>query len=329
MNSSDDSYQDKIIKLMLQNLISDGSLESVIKDVKILVNKNLDEIETKDKLPLSNYDILSIILKSVGSVKLLKCLLAIGDEKKSKAKHPKAKIKKEKFLIAHKLKFSKKKMEKEKEIEKKEEINAKNIECSYYTGNIRVDIDKRNKKDNFVIEINNDNDAKKSNNIINLDESESSTSGENYINIGVKSEVKEFRQKNDVSNELKKKKVSLHNGINSEIKISLPTKENKKGKENELSTHYSIDNGSLFKYQFDKINKEENLAYFSCADENCECKAEYDIKNCLFAIKVGHSYENQCHSYIINKNKKDKRWHNYMIEKNYTQLQLRKEDDLE
>ena len=109
MNSSDDSYQDKIIKLMLQNLISDGSLESVIKDVKILVNKNLDEIETKDKLPLSNYDILSIIVKSVGSVKLLKCLLAIGDEKKSKAKHPKAKIKKEKLLIDHKLKFSKKK----------------------------------------------------------------------------------------------------------------------------------------------------------------------------------------------------------------------------
>ena len=161
MNSSDDSYQDKIIKLMLQNLISDGSLESVIKDVKILVNKNLDEIETKDELPLSNYDILSIILKSVGSVKLLKCLLAIGDEKKSKAKHPKAKIKKEKFLLAHKLKFSKKKMEKEKETEKKEEINDKNMQCSYYTGNIRVDIDKRNKKDNFVIEINNDNDAKR------------------------------------------------------------------------------------------------------------------------------------------------------------------------
>ena len=276
MNSSDDSYQDKIIKLMLQNLISDGSLESVIKDVKILVNKNLDEIETKDKLPLSNYDILSIIVKSVGSVKLLKCLLEIDSDKKSKVKRPKAKIKKEKFLLAHKLKFSKKKMEKEKETEKKEETKVKNIECSYYSGNIRVDIDKRNKKDNFVIEINNDNDASKNNNIISLEESESSTSGENFINlgVGVKSEVKTFKTKNGVTKELKTKKVSLHNGINSEIKISLPTKENKKGKENELSTH-------------------------------------------------------QCHSYIINKNKKDKRWHNYMIEKNYTQLQLRKEDDLE
>lgn len=329
MNSPDDSYQDKIIKLILKNLISDGSLENVVKDVKILVNKNSDEIETKDKLPLSNYDILSIIIKSVGSVKLLKCLIAVDDEKNPKVKRPKAKIKKEKFLIAHKLKFSKKKMETEKEIEKKEEIKAKNIQCSYYPGNIRVDIDKRNKKDNFVIEINNDNEANKNNNIISLEESESSTSGENFINIGAKSEVKAFKPKNGLTNELKKKKVSLHKGINSEIKVCLPSKENKNGKENELSTHYSIDNCSLFKYKFDKMNKEENLAYFSCADENCECKAEYDIKNLLFAIKVGHSYENEVHSYIINKNKKDIRWHNYMIEKKYTQLQLRKEDDLD
>ena len=56
-------------------------------------------------------------------------------------------------------------MEKEKEIEKKEEIRAKNIECSYYTGNIRIYIEKRNKKDNFVTE--NDNDANKNNNLIN------------------------------------------------------------------------------------------------------------------------------------------------------------------
>ena len=55
-------------------------------------------------------------------------------------------------------------MEKEKEIEKKEEIRAKNIECSYYTGNIRIYIEKRNKKDNFVTE--NDNDANKNNNLI-------------------------------------------------------------------------------------------------------------------------------------------------------------------
>ena len=34
------------------------------------------------------------------------------------------------------------------------------------------------------------------------------------------------------------------------------------------------------------------------------------IKNLLYSIKVGHSYENKFHSYIINKNKKDIRWHN-------------------
>ena len=94
-----------------------------------------------------------------------------------------------------------------------------------------------------------------------------------------------------------------------EIKVCLPAEENKNVKENE---HYSIDNSSLFKYKFDKIIKRQIQLISLVLMKNMIVKLNMilKIKNLLYSIKVGHSYENKFHSYIINKYKKDIRWHN-------------------
>ena len=124
-----------------------------------------------------------------------------------------------------------------------------------------------------MIELPNEDDSKKTDIIINLDEKESSTSCENY---NIKSEVKCIRNNNITKKEFDKTNIQINKGLKSETKIYPSSRHNIKEKKSNLSYHYTLNQGNLYKYRFIKYIK-DNVALFSCDDVNCECFAEYEL----------------------------------------------------
>ena len=79
-----------LITLILRNLIEQTSLEEVTESVLRISKSKEEEIVLKDEIPLSTLELLSIIYKSCGPIKLLNSFLAImneSDSKKSKKKY--------------------------------------------------------------------------------------------------------------------------------------------------------------------------------------------------------------------------------------------------
>jgi len=309
-----DFSQDTVLTIMLQSLISRSSLKSLMYDVEKLLNKKEEEIEIRNKLPLSNYDILCILYKIVGPDKLLKCLFRVNskdkkDQKQSKQKDNKKEIK---FIPIPNNSNT-----------KKENDNIDNIEIDKNKNATHSALSEENIKkydDDFVIEIPNDDDSKNTENLINIGENESSTSNENY---NTKSEIKCVRNKNVINKEFDKKSIDINKGLKSETKIYHSSKHIVKEKNNNLSYHYTLNQGNLYKYRFIKYIK-ENIALFSCDDDNCECLAEYELKNQVFIIRTGHSILHDEHDYIKDITKQDLYIFNHMNNNNIGDVQLTK-----
>ena len=105
-NASDGNYysQEDIVKLMLENLISAFSLNEIGKNIINLGLKKEEEIIIKDKIPLSSLDILSIICKTIGSIKLMQCFLEVKTKMPERKNKDFKKKKKEKFIKSPELK---------------------------------------------------------------------------------------------------------------------------------------------------------------------------------------------------------------------------------
>ena len=312
MNQHVDFSKDKVLTIMLQSLIERASLKSLMYDVEKLLNKKEEEIEIRNKLPLSNFDILCILYKILGPDELLKCLFRTNDKNKKEGKQSKQKDnqKENKFLTIP----LNSKTEKEKGNDNIEITKYKNV--SHSTQNEEY----IQKDDDFVIELPNEDDSKKTDIIINLDEKESSTSCENY---NIKSEVKCIRNNNITKKEFDKTNIQINKGLKSETKIYPFSKHNIKEKKSNLSYHYTLNQGNLYKYRFIKYIK-DNVALFSCDDVNCECFAEYELKNQVFLIKKCHSFSQEEHDYIKEITTQDSNILDHMKNKNIGDIQLTK-----
>ena len=98
-----------------------------------------------------------------------------------------------------------------------------------------------------------------------------------------------------------------------------------KNKNCDLSYHYSFYDNKLYKYRFKEIDNRDDLAKFSCDDPNCLCEAEYNLKNKLFLIKVYHSLDHDEHNYIKKKDSNFSDIFNFMKNKNFSDIQLKKQ----
>ena len=260
MIDSYDFSQDTIITLILKNLISRSSVEKVTKELISLMKKEEDEITTNNTLQLTNYDLLSIVYKLIGSDKILKILLSEVSKKSPEEINQEIEIKKDEALLQQKFVDTKK---------DKEElnINEENEYSFYLNGTMPVNVEKNNSSDNIIIEI--PSDLNQNNNEMEIDENETSS---NEIE-NIRSEVKLPKYK---KNKIDKRP------LKSETKISHLNKNNKKDKETLLSNHYTLNQGKLYKFKCSYINKKKNVAYFSCYDLLCQCYAEYNLILLLF-----------------------------------------------
>ena len=317
MNNTCYFDREKIAKIILEKIVKEETRDNLASYISIIAKKEPDEIIPKDKNPLSNFEIMSNIYKYIGSVNLFKCLLDVKEKLDNKKKIKKKIIKKEKKLIAPSILNKKRERDKEKLIEDEEEkidIISSSDSNDYYLSQI----DRNSPVENPEKEESNIND------IINLNENESSTSSEKVINIGVNSEVKTFRKKNIIQNSTIDDFPEIQNGLYSEKKCAKPFKEIQYEKQSDLSYHYVLNNNNLYKYKFVQIDKNDNLALFSCDDPNCISMAEYDLNKKIFIININHSIDNEEHEYIKNMNDKDCDILDYMKSKSCYNLQLKK-----
>ena len=302
MIDSYDFSQDTIITLILKNLISRSSVEKVTKELISLMKKEEDEITTNNTLQLTNYDLLSIVYKLIGSDKILKILLSEVPKKSPEEINQKIEIKKDEAILQQKFVDTKK---------DKEElnINEENEYSFYLNGTMPVNVEKNNSSDNIIIEI--PSDLNQNNNEMEIDENETSS---NEIE-NIRSEVKLPKYK---KNKIDKRP------LKSETKISHLNKDNKKDKETLLSNHYTLNQGKLYKFKCSYINKKKNVAYFSCYDSDCGCYAEYNLINKIFTVKIGHTFENDKHNYIKEMDKMDLSVLKYMKNYNMVDIQMKK-----
>ena len=266
------------------------------------MKKEEDEITTNNTLQLTNYDLLSIVYKLIGSDKILKILLSEVPKKSPEEINQKIEIKKDEAILQQKFVDTKK---------DKEElnINEENEYSFYLNGTMPVNVEKNNSSDNIIIEI--PSDLNQNNNEMEIDENETSS---NEIE-NIRSEVKLPKYK---KNKIDKRP------LKSETKISHLNKDNKKDKETLLSNHYTLNQGKLYKFKCSYINKKKNVAYFSCYDSDCGCYAEYNLINKIFTVKIGHTFENDKHNYIKEMDKMDLSVLKYMKNYNMVDIQIKK-----
>ena len=307
MIESYDFSQETIITLILKNLISRSSVEKVTNDLLSLMNKEEDEIITNNTLKLTNYDILSIVYKLIGSNNLLKLLLSEISKTKPHEINPKTEIKKEENPLESKF---------DNIIKEKEDSSVKDVnEYSFYINGIMPTKVERNiSSDNIIVEI--PRDLNQNTDEMQIDENE--TSSDKIENI--KSEIKSSKYNNNIrtkDSEIDKRP------LKSEAKITHAIKDNKKNTD-KLSYHYSLNQGNFYKFRCVKINKKENLAYFSCDDSLCKCSAEYNLKNKIFILKNSHTFSHDEHYYIKYMDNKDLLILNYMKHYNMFDVQMKK-----
>ena len=308
MIDSYDFSQDTIITLILENLISRSSVEKVTNDLMSLMKKEEDEITTNNTLQLTNYDLLSIVYKLIGSDKILKILLSKISKKYTYEIKPETEIKNEETLLEPK--FEEIKVEKEEEL-----FDEENNYSFYLNGTVPAKVEKNISSDNIIIEI--PSDLNQNNNEMEIEENETES---NEIE-NIRSEVKLPKYKNNIkpkNSEINKRP------LKSEVKISHLSKNNKKNKDTQLSNHYTLNQGKLYKFKYYGTNKKKNVAYFSCYDPLCRCYAEYNLKDKIFTLKIGHTLEHDEHNYIKEMDTMDLSVLNHMKNQNMVDIQMKK-----
>ena len=157
-NSSEDISQEKVIKLILQNLIEKYSLEKIINDMVALSKENVNSLIIKDKNPSNPGDIISILYKKVGSAKIFQHLLDIYNDGKEIPKINKNDIN----------------LEKKEKLPNNNNIFPPNSSIEEENPQINIDINAQNNANNYTeIIIESESEKEDQNaNIIALDENE-------------------------------------------------------------------------------------------------------------------------------------------------------------
>ena len=319
-NSEMDFSCDNVIKIILGNLIDRYSLIKIINDIINVTKKKESQLKVKNKIPLNSEDIISIIYKNVGSVKLYQCLLELNPDKieseipikkkptKSITPHPK----KEKFIHCS----------------KKSKLISFNSKEFHQIDGINNTLNNNNNNDDaIVIELNNSDEEKtndKNNNIISLNENETTVY---EFKEGTKTEEKCLLKRKRKKKKLKRKNlsVSLQNiGIYSESKLVNVKKNLGSIYQNKLGFHYIMEKGNIYKFKIKTVNEEKETALFSCDDINCKAKGEFSIINKSFKMLKGHNISIKEHAYNKHMIVQDLNILNYMMTHNIEDMQLTK-----
>lgn len=299
-NGNKNEYsKDNVIKIILQCLIERYSLKTVIYDLISVTRKKESELKLNDKIPLNCEDILSIIYKSCGVIKLYNCFLEINN------------INEEKPSKINISKLCKKRGKKEKYISIKKMNSAYSPLPSFYE-------DANDKLNNKI------NEDKIKEEVISLNENESTVY---QIREGKKTELKKRKRKEKAkkNNNFEDVKVEeIHNGVSSESKlVNVPKKLGSKIG-NKLSFHYVLEDGKMYKYKIKEINEQKEIAKFICNDPNCFASAKYSISKRLFKLLKKHNILPEEHDYNKNMILTDINILNHMKLQGIEDLQLTK-----
>ena len=71
----EDKSRENVLKLILQNLVNRYSLPVIINDIISVTKHKENQLILKDKIPLTSTDIISIMYKNFGSIKLFRIIL--------------------------------------------------------------------------------------------------------------------------------------------------------------------------------------------------------------------------------------------------------------
>ena len=308
-----EDYSETVIKLILQNLIEKFSLVKIISDVISITNIKEWQLKLKDTIPLDSRDIISIIYKNVGSVKLYKCLLELSLERKKNQKSEKKlnspNKKKEIFLNF----AAKKSLLHSPTIS--EENNKMNTSCDT-SKNFRRKI----KKD-IIISISDDEENNNNNNIISLNENDNEAFSDEIKDDPLKKN-KDRKKKKKMKKKILKKKRKINN---SESKL-VDAKKNSEGDYiNKLGYHYTLEKGDFYKYKVKDIDKKKEIVKFICAEPKCAATGQFMVNNKMFKLLKAHSISSNEHKYNRDMEIKDINILNYMVDKNIEDIQLTKE----
>ena len=318
-NTELDLSREKVIKLILKNLIDRYSLIKIINDIVSVTKKNENQIILKNKIPLGSEDIIAIIYKNIGSVKLYQCLLDLNPINKGnnihiKKKSSKQKIKKEKFIKYPNIKS------------KIMSLNAKKSHQS----NTNNSLNNNMIDDVIMIDLNNsesDEEEKYDNkNIISLYENENTIYEKKE---GKKTEEKinlKKKKKKKMKNKTKSVSVSLHDkGIYSEIKfVNVKKKLGNIIYQNKLGFHYILEKGNIYKFKVKNVVDDKEVALFICDDIYCKAVGEYSINNNSFKTIKDHNISRNEHGYNKYMSVQDMNILSYMIDNKIEDLQLTK-----
>ena len=304
-NSTESEFsKDNIIKLILQSLVDRYSLKSVIYDLISVTRRKENELILNDKIPLNCEDILSMIYKNCGVIKLYNCFLEINNYKEGKPSKNKNKI----SIL------SKKRRHKEKYLP----IQERNFESTPLPL-FEEDTNELNNINNI------NNGTKVKDEIIPLNENESTVY---QIREGKKTELKKRKRKEKLKRSKKFEEVMkeyIHNGVSSESKLINVPKKLGDNIGNKLSFHYSLEGGKMYKFKVREIDEKKEIAKFICDDPKCSASGKYSINNKLFKILKKHTILSEEHDYNKKMTLTDINILNHMKLQGIEDLQLTKE----
>ena len=311
IDKEEKNYPEKVLKLILQNLINRYSLPVIINDIISVTKNKEDQLILKDKIPLNSDDIISIMYKNVGSIKLFQTILDLYPEPNEIPKNTKNSEKTTNYSN------SPLNSPPNSSIEENPQISSANISTNNNTKNCD------NEDDNVIIVIdNNQNEETRDNNIIPLDENETTVV---KINDGTKSELKKSKRNKKKNNNILNISDSVHySGINSEIKLSKAHKKIRTNYEHKLGFHYTLEKGIFYKYKIKNIVERKKIIIFICDDIKCKAVGEYYIESKMFKVIKGHNISFKNHIYIKNIDVRDMKIFKYMKENLIEDMQLTK-----
>ena len=297
-NNESEFSKDNVIKIILQCLVERYSLKNVIYDLISVTRKKESELKLNDKIPLNCEDILSIIYQNCGVIKLYNCFLEINniyEEKTSKndiSRLPKKRGKREKYISLR-------------------ERNNLSSPLSLL--------------DEDELLSNKDNGNKIKEEIISLNENESTVY---QIREGKKTELKKRKRKEKIRKSKKFEDVKpeyIHNGVSSESKLVNVSKKLGDKIGDNLSFHYVLEEGKMYKFKLKEVNEQKEIAKFICDDPKCSASAKYSISNKLFKPLKKHTILADEHEYNKNMILTDINILNHMKVQGIEDLQLTKE----
>ena len=292
----DENSQEIVTKLILENLIQKHSREKIIDQINTIASKKDDEIILKDKTPLDSKDIISIIFKTVGSVKLYKALLEISQSYDETPHRDKAKTKtrSEKFISMKRSAplYSTEEEEKPKSVKK--------------VNHIKIIPNPNKNEDGYVVEM--DKIAEKIN------------KGKNIVTLNESDETVYELTKKEKGKKLKKLEKPVFVSLN-DNSSDMNQKEREKNKKI-LGYHYSLNEGNLYKFKVKDIYSDS--ASFICDDPFCKAFGIFSIENKSFKLVREHTVAGSEHSYNKEMAPKDINVLNYMKARNIDDMQLTK-----